>query len=177
MSDYIEKALQLSDLYDEMVAMQSLNDSYLRLHWGNKIVFEKDEEIYRIDNPPETHKRILLAKFFEREGYNIFLPETIKISKFPLFIVTSQRKITLWKRMDQNTIENIIVNEYKERYQTLRKLFTQLGVLWYNDKNIGEENNKIKIFDCISNTAIRYDVKNIPTLLDRDGKELITWSQ
>lgn len=134
----------------------SLNSRNMRLFHMNRLVFEINNRIYRVMSYNEGENRILTEKFFESLGYNIFLPE-IKEEQLSssIFYVTSQEKIKVKEKQKVKLPREV------------EELFKTYGFIWYEDKNCGEKDGKIYIFDWAANLSV-----STKGLIDRKGNIL-----
>lgn len=178
----------MQDILNELVKIQesldfiqentdSKNQLKPNLYWLNKTVFSDGEgNIYKIESLSEAYRRILLGKYFKEQNLPIFLQENI-MSKYSntFVIVTKQIELEPWT----GTVDEL-ADAWKEelgekRYDKMQELFEKHSIMWTRLENSGiNSSGKARIFDCISNTAVRYDLEGIPSLIDSEGKVMTT---
>lgn len=134
-----------------------LTTNTLKVQCYQKVVFRGDDgKIYRISNEMETIQRLLLTRYFEELGLSkVFLSEKIIPElTIPGFMVTVQTPVRV---QDLSDVE--ATNRLKEQCFDKRDLLSEtletLNIIWFGGKNCGElPNGELRIFDCISNTAV-----------------------
>ena len=165
--DVIGQLTQLSNIRDSLNQIETLNQKEFNFHISSKIVFEEDQDIFRISSLINMAKRLLIIKLFESQGSQLFLPE--EIVYFDNFCgVSKQHKLTKLCNYSDKEIFDTLTEKEKE-------IIEKYGFLWYGKGNSGFSNRgEIKIFDYIANLSVK-QIKNTFEfiLIDKGGNELV----
>lgn len=122
----------------------SLNELEPCIYCSHRLVYQIDDRIYRIASPMEIRERILVQRYFKSKGIELFEED-----KWEDKIATEHFGVS-----SQAVMDEVNPKGQKELFGELPKEFSDLGVIWFQGKNCGIKDNKIKILDWASNTTI-----------------------
>lgn len=158
--------------YHEMKNFSATNNKSPRLLLQDKIVLEKENEIYKISPFREGLIRVGLIQFAEDHGIQIFLSEKIVQIEKGFCIVTKQEKIpeVFNGITDEVFLEKLSKEIEEEDFKKIQFLFDTFHIMWYGNKNSGrDKNGKIKIFDFIANVGLKEQTNNKYVLTNFKG--------
>lgn len=140
-----------------------------------KVVFKGDDDrIYRISSEVETIQRLLLIQYFEELGLSkVFLAEkAVPELSVPGFMVTTQTPVKVQDLSDSEAVARL-EKQCPGKESLLRDTLDALNIIWFGGKNCGElPNGELRIFDCISNTAVTERTPGRWTLVNARGESL-----
>lgn len=138
-----------------------LNGLAPRIHWCNKIVIEVEGSIFKIENPKESYKRILLNILLGKHVPQIYLPcEVFEDLSNEIFVVTKEPKVDVVavKHLDSTQQEALFKKVLGlNNFNALNNALKLYGVLPITSGNFGlDKKGDIKVFDWIANVTAEF---------------------
>lgn len=144
----LEYIKELNKGVSHLQAEQSLNKQVFTINTCQKLVFEDNGYIYKLESLRPIVSRILLYEYFEenrRDESNPFLKEEIVYYQFRPFeiAISKQKKVEVKQQVSEK--------EFLEGLSsTPKKLLNELNIRFFSDNNTGiDEDNNLKIFDYV----------------------------
>lgn len=149
---------QIAELNEKAkIYMKSLNGFNHKISLSSKCVYEKDEKIYRLEDPYNIRLRQAVREEAKKEGYNFFLEEEV-VKKTSLYWITKQDKLNtlISNFVSEEDIIQKIAGDYSLNIIKLKTFITKYQII-FGGGNPGagiDSNGKIKCFDYIINAIV-----------------------